>query len=290
VRPAAPGGRSARPGARTIDPADQAASRPAGGSANADDAPPPEDPPQVLTRTFDRFSALTVAGAGLIDGVNPCAFTTIIFLLSMLGYLGKTRRQLVIVGVGFTSAVFITYFLLGLGLLGAVKTFAVSQGLSRGLAYAVAGLTFLLAIWSFIDFLRYIRSRDTRTVTLGLPKSIKQRIHTVIRKGLKTRNLLIGSISVGVLVSILESMCTGQVYLPTLVYIIQLFGLRVDAIGYLLLYYLMFILPLVAILAVAYAGISSDRLGQFLRRHLGWLKLALACLFALLATVVLWTA
>ena len=57
---------------------------------------------EILSR-FQGFSAGAVAVAGLLDGVNPCAFTTIIFLLSMLAYLGRSRRQLAAVGVGFTA-------------------------------------------------------------------------------------------------------------------------------------------------------------------------------------------
>ena len=46
-------------------------------------------------------------------------------------------RESAVVGVGFTAAVFVTYFLLGLGLLGAIKTFSVSRGISTGPAMAV---------------------------------------------------------------------------------------------------------------------------------------------------------
>jgi cytochrome c biogenesis protein CcdA len=176
------------------------------------------DVPEEIVGRFRGFRIGALAAAGLLDGVNPCAFTTIVFLLSMLAYLGKTRRQLAVVGVGFTAAVFVTYFLLGLGLLGAIKTFSVSRGISTGLAIAVGVLAFVLAAWSLVDFVRYRRTRDTKKVTLGLPKSVKARIHKVIRAGLRTRNLLIGSITVGFLVSVLESLCTGQVYLPTIMF------------------------------------------------------------------------
>ena len=80
-------------------------------------------------------------------------------------------------------------------------------------------------------------------MTLALPKSVKARIHRVIRAGLRTRNLLIGSITVGFLVSVLESLCTGQVYLPTILFVTRLPDLRTRAIGFLLLYNVMFILP-----------------------------------------------
>lgn len=271
-------------GATTFRPA-QGTSQ---GEANPSEA---EDAlPSPIKKRFASFSVLAVAAAGLIDGVNPCAFTTIVFLLSMLAYLGKDRRQLAAAGLGFVSATFLTYLLLGLGLLGAVKVFSVQHGLARGLVYAVAGLTFLLAAWSFVDFLRYVRTRDTRKVTLGLPDSIRNRIHKVIREGLTGRRLVLAAAAVGVAVSLLESVCTGQVYLPTIVFVARSDQLRGQALAYLVLYNLMFILPLVAVFAIAYAGVKSQRLGSFLRDYLGAFKLAMALLFVLLGVLVLTTA
>ena len=60
--------------------------------------------PEVIVAQFQGFRAGAVALAGLLDGINPCAFTTVVFLLSMLPYLGKTKRELAVVGVGFTAA------------------------------------------------------------------------------------------------------------------------------------------------------------------------------------------
>jgi thiol-disulfide isomerase/thioredoxin len=249
---------------------------------------PGEVPSEIVDR-FKTYRAGAVAVAGLLDGVNPCAFTTIVFLLSMLAYLGKTRRQLAVVGAGFTTAVFTTYLLLGFGLLGAVKAFSISHGISACLAYIVAGLTFLLAGWSLLDYVRYRRSGDAGTATLGLPKSVKLSIHKVIRQGLATRWLLAGALAVGFLVAVLESLCTGQVYLPTMMFVWRDPSLRSRALGYLLLYNVMFILPLVGIFGIAYFGVSSERLGGFLRRRLGLLKLCMAGLFAALGVLVLTT-
>ncbi len=250
----------------------------------------PDSVPAKIKERFKGFKVGAVGLAGLVDGVNPCAFTTIVFLLSMLAYLGKSRRQLAVVGVGFTAAVFVTYFLLGLGALHAIKSFSVGSGIARAITYVVAAMALGLSVWSLIDFIRYKLTGDVKKATLGLPKSIRAKVNKVIREGLKTRGLLVGSVSIGFLVALLESLCTGQVYLPTLVFVLREPSLRTAAIGYLLFYNAMFILPLAVILVVSYLGVGSDRLGRFLRGHLGALKLAMAVVFAglgifLLATV-----
>ena len=129
----------------------------------------------------------------------------------------------------------------------------------------------------------------TKPIALGLPKSIKRRIHKVIRTRLTARSLVAGAISVGFLVAILESLCTGQVYLPTIVFVTRAPGLRAGAVGYLVLYNAMFIVPLVGILCVAYMGVKSESLGSLLRRNLAAVKLAMAVLFAGLGVLVIAT-
>ena len=145
------------------------------------------------------------------------------------------------------------------------------------------------AAWSLLDAIRYIRTGSVKKVTLGLPRPIKQRIHKVIRSGLSARGLLVGSVGVGIVVALLESLCTGQVYLPTLMFVSRAPGLRTAAVSYLLLYNLMFILPLVGIIVLGYFGVRSESLGNFLGRHLAGFKLAMAGLFAGLGVLVMAT-
>lgn len=240
-----------------------------------------------MLRKFQSYGLAAVAVAGLVDGVNPCAFTTIVFLLSAVAYVGKTRRQVAIVGVTFTLAVFLTYLLLGVGLLLAIKEFAVHTGLTQWLTWIVAGLAFVLAAWSLWDGIRTVASGKIPRFSLGLPSWIKAAIRRVIRTGLKGRYLFAGSFLVGCLVSLLESFCTGQVYVPTIMVVLHMPGQRMAAFGYLLLYNVAFILPLAVIMVMAYFGVRSERLGNLLRRHLGLLKFALAGLFAGLGFLLL---
>ena len=268
-------------GRRTFDPADAA-----GPPADADEE---EAARQERIAWLQKAGPWAVAGAGLLDGVNPCAFTTIVFLLSMLSHLGKSRRQLAVVGVGFTAAVFATYMLLGLGLLWAVKTFSVNRGIATGLTAVVGALALALAAWSFVDYVRTVRGGHASKASLGLPKPVRARINQVIRRGLTTRNLAVGAVAVGFLVAVLESVCTGQTYVPTITLMVRTPALRASAVAYLALYNLMFILPLVGILVVAWFGVKSETLARLMQRHLGAVKLAMAILFTALGALVLAT-
>jgi cytochrome b561 len=92
----------------------------------------------------------------------------------------------------------------------------------------------------------------------------------------------------GFVVSLLELACTGQVYLPTIVYVMSQPELAGQAFFYLLLYCLMFILPLVVVFVLAYFGTSSEQLGQFINRHTSTIKLITGLLFVALAAWMTW--
>ncbi|MBN1582121.1 MAG: hypothetical protein JXA89_15565 [Anaerolineae bacterium] len=52
---------------------------------------------------------------GLIDGINPCAFATIIFFVSYLSIVRRRGQEILMVGIAFTLAVFLAY--LGFGII-----------------------------------------------------------------------------------------------------------------------------------------------------------------------------
>jgi hypothetical protein len=65
---------------------------------------------------YDTLAVGWVLLAGVLDGVNPCAFATIIFFLSYLHVARRSPREILAVGAAFILAVFLTYFVAGLGL------------------------------------------------------------------------------------------------------------------------------------------------------------------------------
>jgi len=86
----------------------------------------------------------------------------------------------------------------------------------------------------------------------------------------------------GAVISLIELACTGQVYLPTIIFVLGVPALRVRGLLYLLLYNVLFIVPLIIVFLLAYWGTTSERLGQFVSRRTGAIKVATAGLFLLL--------
>lgn len=231
----------------------------------------------------DRYDSLTlpiVIGAGLLDGVNPCAFATIIFFLSYLQIARRSPREMLMVGAAFILAIFLTYLAAGLALhrvLAAITTQV--QGIQKWLNWIFGSLALLAAILSLRDAVLAHRGR-AGDMTLQLPAFLKDRIRGAIRTGARSRRFVIAAFVVGVVVSFLELACTGQVYAPIIYQIQQ--G-RADAFGMLVIYNLAFILPLVIIFLAAWAGLRSEALIRFQKKSTATIKILLALLFLALA-------
>ena len=242
---------------------------------------------EKIEAIYSRLTPLLVFGAGLADGVNPCAFAAIIFLLSYLQVARRRPRELLAVGGAFMAGVFLAYFVLGLGLVEVVERFALLRRFARlfnwGLALVVA-LVALLNVWDGVQCLRG-RMGD---MILQLPEAFKTRIHEVVRHSARRRRFVWAAFLAGVAISLLELACTGQVYGPTLLYVMKAGLSRRGVVAYLLLYNVAFVVPLAVVFAGAYGGLRSERLTGWLRRRAALVKFATAALFtALLALLVL---
>ena len=172
---------------------------------------------------------LPVIAAGLIDGINPCAFTTLIFLLASLALAGRGRREVLVIGALFSLAVFLSYFLIGLGLFAALRAATAISLVSVLLRWALVGVLFVFAGLSVYDY-ALIRAGRPTEMLLQLPSSFKKRIHASIRTRVRIAAIAGSSLVLGFLVSVFEFACTGQVYLPLLGYLARMHR-QLDALG-----------------------------------------------------------
>lgn len=236
---------------------------------------------EQMAARFSGFSFITIAAAGLLDGINPCAFTTIIFFVSYLALVGRKDRELLMVGAAFTLAVFLTYLALGLGLSTIIKSFGAISLIGKIIYAGTALICAILAVLSLWDYFK-IRQGKLAEIALQLPSWLKQRIHQTIRTRSRMSGYVAAAFVAGVLVSVFELACTGQVYLPTIVFMTGVAEARTSAIAYLILYNLMFIVPLVAIFGVTYFGTSSQQLTKIFQDNAASIKLGTAALFGAL--------
>jgi len=257
--------------------------------------------PVDLVAHFKSFVPGAVVFAGVSDGINPCAFTVIVFFISFLALQGYRKKELFLIGLVFILAVFLTYLGIGLGIFNFFYSFAGFWVITHLLNIIIGILSIILGVFAIYDFIELKRTGSTERLILQLPKPIKERIHKVVgffyRRNQREKEeklkpalgrLLFSALVSGFLVSLLEAVCTGQVYLPTISFVLKTTSLKLEALRYLLLYNFMFILPLVVIFILALLGISSQQFSAFLKRHLGQIKILMAILFFALGVYLIW--
>lgn len=254
-----------------------------------------------LVGHFRSFTPAAVIGAGLVDGINPCAFTVVVFFISFLSLQGYRRRELLVIGTVFIISVFLTYLLIGLGLFNFFYSIKGVFVVRRVLNIGIGLFTLALGIAALRDIAGFIRTGSTDNMILALPAAVKGQIHKVIGLAYRRRSgtdcpspryrvpgMCASALATGFLVSLLEAVCTGQVYLPTITFVLRSAEVRLQAAGYLVLYNIMFIVPLAVIFVFALAGVSSGQFSKFLQRHFLAVKILMACLFFMFALFLLW--
>ncbi len=241
-----------------------------------------------ISEKFKSFSFLSILFAGLLDGVNPCAIATIIFLVSFLAARNKSRREILIVGICFTAAVFTTYLLLGIGAFRLITALDKYRWFSVAIRWVAFSFAAIVGMLSIIDAIKYKLSGKSEDIKLQLPKSVKLRIHKVISGNLSGRKLAVGAIVTGFLVTLLEAVCTGQIYLPTIILMTKQEGFRFIGWAYLVFYNVLFVLPLVIVMALAYYGTKWDKMAKAAKNNLILLKVLIGLvLFGLAFFIIL---
>jgi cytochrome c biogenesis protein CcdA len=241
-----------------------------------------------IIERFSRFSIFGIMIAGLLDGVNPCAFATLVFFVSYLLFIGKRRRDIILMAISFIFAVFLAYLGIGIGAFNLFKILSRIDIIARILFVGFGVLAIVLGILSARDFV-HARRGDMSKMILQLPLGIKQRIHKSIKKQTAVGGIIIGSFVAGFMVSFLEFGCTGQVYLPTITFMVTKAGFGLQPFLALVLYNLMFIMPLILIAILALL-VSQKSVASFLEARVATVKFLTALLFFGLGILLLLSA
>ena len=217
---------------------------------------------------FSSNSPLFVLGAilGLADGINPCMFSVLLFLLTYLLAIGSKKRA-VKVGLVFVVGVFVIYFLFMAGMLNLITLIGVIQKIK----IVVAILALLAGVVMIKDFFAY-----GKWFSLEIPESTKPAVEKLIKKGTIPSAILLAGLS-----SLVELPCTAGI---PLVYTTLLAQRQVNHFAYLFWYNLFFVIPLLLIIAgVAFAWAQADKLEKWRLNFRKYMRLAAGAILVFLA-------
>ncbi|UDQ98407.1 hypothetical protein AAEX28_15710 [Lentisphaerota bacterium WC36G] len=241
----------------------------------------------LVDEKFKQFTIPAIIVAGLIDGVNPCVFSTIVFLMGLLSTIGVKNKKMLFTGLAFCSGSFITYTLMGLGIFNFLYELSYFKLIQYILKYTIIVVLMYFAFSSFKDALKLKKLGYVPGETCNLPLSLIGKIRNSIQKGVTTKFLIGGALFSGMTVTIFESVCTGQVYIPVLAYLIKNNLSRYTATGYILIYNLACVLPLVLIFLLVYKGLKFSIIENFFTKNQLKEKLLLGFFFLILTALML---
>ncbi len=184
------------------------------------------------------FTPLLVVAA-LADSINPCAFSILILTIAFLLSLGKLRSGILKLGGAYILGIFLVYILIGLGILQALHLFNTPHFMAK------VGAALLIVLGGINLINEFFPAFP---IKLRIPQAAHSKIAVLMEKASTPTALVLGG-----LVGLCEFPCTGGPYLMVL----GLLHDRATAIagfGYLMLYNLIFILPLIVILLIASNG------------------------------------
>lgn len=204
---------------------------------------------------FTSLNLPLLVGAAIVDSVNPCAFGVLIFLLSYLLSTFKSTSRVLLHGLTYIFAVFLTYFAAGLVLLPVLR----ELGTISTVAYLVIGaIVILFGLLELKDVFWYGRGP-----TLAIMPAAAKRIEFYIKRVSKK---LSTAFALGVFVALVELPCTGAVYLAVLS-LMSLAGVTLKHAWFLVLYNLLFVLPLIIILLLVVKGKEAHKIEEWRLRH-----------------------
>lgn len=219
-----------------------------------------------------KLSVPLVVGAALVDSINPCAIAVLLFLIAFLLAIKMPKKRLLLVGGIYIFTVMAVYIAAGFGFLRFIGYF----NLHSAANYAAATFLIIAGLISVKDFWWYGKG-----ISLKIPEAMKPRMEKYL-----TNATIPSVIAAAILVAAFELPCTGEVYLG----ILSLMSKEATfsaSVFYLILYNLIFVLPLVIILLFSAAGLNVERIEQIRFERRRWLRLLLGIGMIILAVWLL---
>ena len=210
---------------------------------------------------IDLPTLTVVIFSAAIDSINPCAIGVLILMVSViLGGKGSMSRLLKLGGL-YILSIFITYLIAGLGL---IYFFAsVPIYIAEYLSLFIGAIVVMAGLLEIKDFFWYGRG-----FSLQIPHYFSEKIKTF------SKNVTVpGVIFLGVFIAAVELPCTGAPYLA----IITLLSLNFNfqAFMMLVLYNIVFVLPLVVILVMVALGTKIETVHAFKEAGKGYMRFAI---------------
>lgn len=202
----------------------------------------------------------TILSLAVADSVNPCELAVLILaLVAILTRDPRNRKKVLLTGLSFTLAIFIMYMIYGLFLVEAFAAIS-SLGFYKTIIYKSLGvLGIILGAFNIKDYFSY----GGFGFKTEVPDNWRPKMKGIVAKITSPK----GAFIAGILVAFFLTPCTMGPYVLCCGLLSEIGILQ--SLPWLLLYNLIFILPMIAITLIVYLGFSTvDSIGGWREKNL----------------------
>jgi len=249
-------------------------------STNNSTSPSPiNSKPSPSSQAASAISWVKIISLASVDAINPCALAVLALMLSaILIYNPHKRKDVLLAGLAFISAVFTFYFLYGILIIKAFKFISAIASLRLWLYRILAGGAILLGILELKDFLYYHPGGFATEMPLSLRPKVKKIISGVTSP--------YSAFTIGIFVTLFLLPCTIGPYIITGGLLAQK-GQLVSVLTHLLVYNLIFISPMIAIVTIVYEGTHVIKdIDQWRKKNVRQLHLAAGLILVVLGIIM----
>lgn len=223
---------------------------------------------ETFTKLF-----LIITGSAFLDGINPCAISVLLFFIAFLFSIKKTRQSILKMGLVYIAAIYLAYFLIGIGL---AQAFIIT-GSPHLMAKIGAWLVIALGI---IQLLGMVFPKFP--IRLRIPISTKAALEKWLYKG-TTPTAFIG----GFIVGLCTFPCSGGIYVA-IIGLLSGTGTYAQGLGWIMWYNLIFVSPLLIILALAANPKTTEQLHRLERKESKHAKFLIGVTMIALGVIILY--
>jgi cytochrome c biogenesis protein CcdA len=229
---------------------------------------------------MSEITLLRIITLSFADAINPCAFAVMtMVLVSILIANPENKRKVLYGGLYFTTAVFIGYFIYGLIMIRLFKSFIeFTSVLYPYLVNVLAVFAIILGLFNIKDYLYY----KPGGFATEMPLKFRPKVKLLIKNATTPRSAFL----IGIFVTLFLLPCTIGPYIIASGSLSALDFLK--TIPWLIVYNLIFIIPMIAITLIVYFGVSSvDNLSNWKERNIKIIHLIIGLLLIILGILIL---
>ncbi len=221
------------------------------------------------------LTPVAVACGAAVDAINPCALSILILLMASMLLEGE-RKKALITGFSFIAAIYVSYFLMGVGALTIIRSYTINYS---GYFYKIVGIiAILFGLLNLKDFFWY----GGGGFIMEVPRKWRPKMKDLIKKIANPW----GAFITGLVISLFLLPCLSGPY----VVILGMLAAKTSFLKgflYMIAYNLIFILPMSIVVLAMYFGLPPERAEEWRKSKLRLLHLIAGVVLVLLGIVML---